>query len=243
MKKDFIKGFLAGALIFSVTSAAAFTAYTAYKADFPILIDGEKFTSDKPIVTIDGSTYLPLKALGDALDINVSWDEKRREVNISKYQPIENDKKIALTDRNGFFLGLYEGSARNGSPEGFGSLYMYDKNTYDGIFDDGNINGSGTLTYKADDGSDMRFNSTFLWDADNKDLLMYGPTMVEGDNYVGYCDYTWLPIKNGRTKVVPQGIGLTLHNVKGVKSIFLTEYGDNGEIKAEYLYTLKSKTK
>jgi hypothetical protein len=79
--KKFISGLLIGLIV--AFSASVFAAtYTAYTATFPVLVNGNIFTSDKPIVVINGSTYMPLKAIGEVLGVNVLWnaDLKRVEV-------------------------------------------------------------------------------------------------------------------------------------------------------------------
>ena len=83
MKKGFLKGFILGGLFFSTISFAAVT-YEAITASFPILINGEAWESDKPAVVIDGSTYLPLKAIGDVLDVKVKWNSELRQVEIGE---------------------------------------------------------------------------------------------------------------------------------------------------------------
>ncbi|MBQ7668998.1 MAG: hypothetical protein IJS47_06700 [Clostridia bacterium] len=93
MKKIFMKGFIAGALVFSSVTALAATSYTALKASFPILIDGKTWTTDKPVVVIDGSTYLPLRAIGEVLGVNINWNESARRVEIG-----ETPKTTGLTD-------------------------------------------------------------------------------------------------------------------------------------------------
>ena len=96
MKKGFLKGFVLGGLFFSTISFAAVT-YDAITASFPILINGEVWESDKPTVVIDGSTYLPLKAIGDVLDVKVKWNSELRQVEIGEAQPSETNKYSRLS--------------------------------------------------------------------------------------------------------------------------------------------------
>lgn len=69
--------------------AAEITQYIAEKANFPILVNGKEFTTDKPIVTINNSTYLPLRAIGDALGVKVDWnsDLNRAEIGETPAEP------------------------------------------------------------------------------------------------------------------------------------------------------------
>ncbi len=82
MKKQFIRGFIVGAIIFGSLTAFAATSYEAVTASFPILITGKTWSSDKPVVVIVGSTYLPLKAIGDVLNVKVNWNNDLRQVEI-----------------------------------------------------------------------------------------------------------------------------------------------------------------
>lgn len=100
MKKNFIKGFVAGALVFGVATSFATVTYNAITATFPILINGQTWESDKPVVVIDGSTYLPLKAIGDVLNVNVNWNNDLKQVEIGEApisQPVSTETNINVT--------------------------------------------------------------------------------------------------------------------------------------------------
>jgi peptidyl-prolyl cis-trans isomerase B (cyclophilin B) len=84
--KKFIAGVLVGAAL-SASAAVHATSYEALSANFAILVNGSEWRGDKPAVTIDGSAYLPLKALGDALGVDVIWNEELFQVEISKPDP------------------------------------------------------------------------------------------------------------------------------------------------------------
>jgi len=78
--KKYIAGFIAG--VFATVGITAFAdevrSFIAEKATFDVYVAGEKFESEKPPVVIEGSTYLPLKATGEALGVDVTWNEKER---------------------------------------------------------------------------------------------------------------------------------------------------------------------
>ena len=97
MKKDFIKGFIVSALLFGSINVFA-ANLTAITASFPVLVNNQIFTTDKPIVTIDGSTYLPLKAIGEALNVQVNWNNNLRQVEITTKK--ENSTSIKQTFTN-----------------------------------------------------------------------------------------------------------------------------------------------
>ena len=57
--------------------------YIAVEPAFDVLINGERFYSEPPVIVIDGSTYLPLGALGDALGVYVEWNSELSQVEVS----------------------------------------------------------------------------------------------------------------------------------------------------------------
>ncbi len=81
--KRFILGFITGALIFSMLGVAAVT-YVANPADFKVLVNGKEFISDPPALVVEGRTYLPLRAMGDALDVPVEWNEELRQAEVGE---------------------------------------------------------------------------------------------------------------------------------------------------------------
>lgn len=95
MKKDFIKGFIVSALLFGMTNVFA-ANYNAITATFPILVNNQVFTTDKPIVTINGSTYLPLKSLGDALNVSVIWNNQLNQVEITTISNSSTQSNVTL---------------------------------------------------------------------------------------------------------------------------------------------------
>ncbi len=75
--KKFIAGILVGVLISSSIAYAA--TYVANVANFKVMVNGKEFTSDPPALVVEGRTYLPLRAMGDALGVPVSWNEELRQ--------------------------------------------------------------------------------------------------------------------------------------------------------------------
>ncbi|MGN0182839.1 MAG: stalk domain-containing protein [Candidatus Ornithomonoglobus sp.] len=80
MKKHFIAGVVTGALL--AGGAAFAVTYVAEPATFKILVNGTQFQSDPPALVIDGSTYLPLRAMGNALNVPVEWNEILNQVEV-----------------------------------------------------------------------------------------------------------------------------------------------------------------
>lgn len=83
--KKFICGTLTGAVL---AGTAAFAAiYTAEPATFKVLVNGEEFESDPPAMVIDGSTYLPLRAMGNALGVPVEWNSELNRAEVGNSAP------------------------------------------------------------------------------------------------------------------------------------------------------------
>jgi len=58
--------------------------YEALEAGFKVYVDGKEFISENPALVVDGRTYLPLRALGDCLGVNVEWNSKAGQVEVTK---------------------------------------------------------------------------------------------------------------------------------------------------------------
>lgn len=87
--KRFISGFVAGALVFGMLGAFAAVTYVAEPANYDIIVDGEIFVSDPPAMVINGSTYLPLRAIGDVFGVEVGWDPLSRQAEIMSDEYLE----------------------------------------------------------------------------------------------------------------------------------------------------------
>lgn len=73
--------FVMGALIFGTIGAYA-GSYVADPAGFKVFVNGNEFISDPPALVVEGRTYLPLRAMGDALNIPVKWNEESGQVEV-----------------------------------------------------------------------------------------------------------------------------------------------------------------
>ena len=78
-----IKNVLIGIIIGIVISTTVFAAsYNVEIPNFKILVNGNEFKSDQQPLVVDGSTYLPLRAIGEALNVPVEWNDNERQVEI-----------------------------------------------------------------------------------------------------------------------------------------------------------------
>lgn len=103
--KKFICGFLSGALIFGGIGAFA-ASYIANPAGFKVLVNGKEFTSDPPAMVINDRTYLPLRAIGDALGVPVNWNEELGQAEVGVSDSIIYYEKTPWCPDFGAYTGL-----------------------------------------------------------------------------------------------------------------------------------------
>lgn len=81
--KKYISGFIGGLIV--AFSVSVFAASQFSIAGFKIFVNGNEYkNADKPAVVIDGSTYLPLRALGETLGTKVNWNVEKKQVEIGE---------------------------------------------------------------------------------------------------------------------------------------------------------------
>ena len=95
--KKFIFGFLVGALIFSMVGVFA-ASYVANPVGFKVLVNGKEFISDPPALEVDGRTYLPLRAMGDALGVPVVWNEELRQAEVGNSAPVAHKNEYSRSN-------------------------------------------------------------------------------------------------------------------------------------------------
>ena len=88
MKKR-VQGLVAGLIIGATVAGTGAFAYTNYIEavynDINIVVDGKKVNSDSEPFISEGTTYLPVRAVAEALDKPVYWDGDTSTVYIGKY--------------------------------------------------------------------------------------------------------------------------------------------------------------
>lgn len=84
--RKMVFGFIIGfVMAFTLQSFASNSnLFTAQRANFEILVNGEKFNGENPPLVVDGRTYLPLRDTGKALGVPVNWNEAKRRVEIGE---------------------------------------------------------------------------------------------------------------------------------------------------------------
>lgn len=93
--KKVILGLIAGVVLSTgIFAFAAANQWIAVSPNFEVLVRGEVFKPEDPTVVIDGRTYLPLRAMAEALDVDILWDGDARQVLVDMgVSDNTNDKK------------------------------------------------------------------------------------------------------------------------------------------------------
>ena len=84
--KKFIAGLLAGIILSTAIGVAAL--YEANPATFKVMVNGKEFNSDPPALVVEGRTYLPLRAIGEALGVPINWNEELRQAEVGNQAPV-----------------------------------------------------------------------------------------------------------------------------------------------------------
>lgn len=123
MRKYIIGGLAGAALMFSAQSMAApLKEYILTKLESPILANGKAFSSNLPFLNYQGNTYAPLKAIGEALGVDVRWNNKESRVEIRTTTsigefPIHQTPVLKIDNKNySFFMdtSIFHVSVLNG---------------------------------------------------------------------------------------------------------------------------------
>lgn len=71
------------------------TSWTAYKATFKVMVRGEEFISENPPIVVEGRTYLPLRAMGNALGVKVEWNAELKQAEVGE---VPTTKPVLVSD-------------------------------------------------------------------------------------------------------------------------------------------------
>lgn len=149
--KKFVMGFLIGLLVFAgITAAAAdpIKQYILTKAGYSIVVDGVEYNDPtRPILNYEGSTYVPLAKLGDITGVKYSWNDKKKQVEITTSsetdskpapdlpRPTPTNKPLDTSNLPVMPRGL-------GDSEGKTVLYAFIGDEFMGIYSDDDYGGS-----------------------------------------------------------------------------------------------------
>jgi hypothetical protein len=85
--KKLIVGIIIGIALTLSTSvfASDIKEYMLTKIVYPIMVNGKEYANpDLPALNYKGTTYLPLKAVGEVLGVKVAWNEKMKRVEVGE---------------------------------------------------------------------------------------------------------------------------------------------------------------
>jgi hypothetical protein len=71
--------------------------FICHSVNYPIIVNGKELQTDKPILNYQGSTYLPLKVIGDNLGAKIKWNSTLIRVEIGEVNNVV-DKITTLTE-------------------------------------------------------------------------------------------------------------------------------------------------
>lgn len=105
--KRYLIGIIIGVMISGTASAAG--SWMATQPRFTIKVDDKVFTNDiTPAMVINGSTYLPLKAIATALKTTAVWDNASRTVYVGSRQvdfPMPSGLVVGIKNHGRFYAG------------------------------------------------------------------------------------------------------------------------------------------
>lgn len=87
--KKFIVGFLLGTVLTAALPiSAAVQQYVLTPATYPIMVDGVELNDpDYPVLNYNGTTYLSLRKTAEAVDADLSWNDTKKQVEITSKKP------------------------------------------------------------------------------------------------------------------------------------------------------------
>lgn len=120
MKKDTIKGIIIGAALTTAISTSIVIADDVFKTievlpnTMTVVVNGNKVNADNFLY--DGTTYLPIRAVSEALGKDVQYDDKTRTATISEKKESDNINNQQITGKyipeekyinNDYFVRIY----------------------------------------------------------------------------------------------------------------------------------------
>ncbi|MCI2106157.1 MAG: copper amine oxidase N-terminal domain-containing protein [Intestinimonas sp.] len=155
--KERTKGFVAGILTTALIVSLGTAAYAAYQKTVALDYTGIKITMDGNVVTpkdangnmvepfaIDGTTYLPVRAIAGATGLIVGWNQSTQTVQLTSWS------KNTLKPYDGYISAPHEIFTTSADDNGLESVYMY----VDGTIEEfKNVDNHDTYVIKTSQGS------------------------------------------------------------------------------------------
>lgn len=106
--KGLILGIIIGAaLMIPVSSfASSLTQYMLVKAQYPIIVDGNAYEGELPILNYEGYTYVPLRTMSELLNVGIFWNDTLKQVEITHLDPTQNQafRNISVVGTQGSYV-------------------------------------------------------------------------------------------------------------------------------------------
>lgn len=74
------------------------TTWKAEKATFKVMVRGEVYSSATPAIVVEGSTFLPLRAMGEVLGVSVEWNAKLNQAEVGMSEKSKEDATNTQTE-------------------------------------------------------------------------------------------------------------------------------------------------
>ncbi|MDO5398908.1 MAG: WG repeat-containing protein, partial [bacterium] len=100
------------------------TFVNAYVVDFDIKINGYNKQLENNIIVVDGTAYLPLRELSEIFDLDILWNENKRQISIFRYDDKHGERLFPFLTSEGLW----------GFNDEYGAVKVPPKYTYVGKF-------------------------------------------------------------------------------------------------------------
>jgi hypothetical protein len=100
--KQFVIGFLVGAILFSIAPvSAAIEEFLCYKADYKVMVNGSEYISEElPILNYKGNTYAPFRSILEKAGLNVNWNAELGQAEVTSSTTLEQITTDGLNSSN-----------------------------------------------------------------------------------------------------------------------------------------------
>lgn len=169
------------------------------------------YVDDRPLATegfiYDGTTYLPVRAVSEAVGKAVSWDGRTSSVYIGQHSSSEPAAVLTELDyfnRDG--MSIYKESIKDNLGRTYNRGYLF------------TFVSQGFVEYKLN-GNFSRLTGTFFVNYTNRTSKLCGTLKIYGDGKLLYCS----PEITGGVEPVPVDVDIT-----GVLTLKIERGGDSG---------------